>query len=441
MAAAGLSQYDRLALAARLGGGHPLAPRPSHSQPRAKNLIIISLTGGLSHVDSFDYKPELQAGHGKTVDWRGRPFFLNASPFSFQPYGESGLMISELFPQMGSVIDKLAVIRSLNSDHISHGQATLMMHTGSPSLPLPSVGSWISYALGTLNANLPSFVVLCSHLPYMGAQPFDASFLPAYHTGTRLIPGSDPIPNLKSPLPSVSVQDLEHMMLQNINDEHLRLRANDNLLAGRIASFDTADGMMKLAPQVLDINNETRETLNLYGLEPGDQTSAAWQCLAARRMVENGVRVVEVIHTGSGGNWDSHGNMQNHRGLARQVDQPIAALVQDLETRGMLDETLVVIWTEFGRAPSGTKDEKGRNHHSHVFTCLMAGGGVQGGSIYGQSDEIGNLVAQDGVHVHDFHATILHLMGLDHERLTYHYSGRDFRLTDVHGHVVNDILA
>ena len=375
------------------------------------------------------------------MDWRGRPFYLNASPFRFKHYGENGLRISELFPHIGNNIDEFAVIRSLVNDHISHGQATLAMHCGLTTIPMPSLGSWISYGLGTDNRNLPSFVVLASALPYAGSQVWDSSFLPGHHTGTRLVPGNDPIPNLKSPIESTTLEDLERRMLKRINERNFVDRSRDPQLKARMATFQTAAGMMKLAPKVLNVGSETRSTLAMYGVAEGDNQSTAWQLLASRRLVERGVRVVEIVHTGSGANWDSHGDMQGHRRLARQVDQPLAALVRDLKQRGMLDSTLVVLCTEFGRAPAGTKDEKGRNHHNSAFTCLLAGGGTKAGTIYGKSDTYGNRVAENEVHVHDFHATILHLMGLDHERLTYRFGERDFRLTDVHGEVVEGVIS
>ncbi len=427
--------------AARQDGGHPLAPRRSHVAPRARRLIVVNLTGGLSHVDSFDHKPKLQADHGKTWDWRGRPFFLNASPFRFRRFGEMGLMVSDLFPHMGRQVDRLAIIRSMVNDHISHGQATLSMHCGLTTIPMPSLGSWISYGLGTSEPNLPPFVVLASALPYMGNQVWDASFLPAHHTGTHLVPGADPVPHLKSPLPTVSLGQLEQLMLRRINERHARDRWRDPRLQARMSSFRTAAGMMRLAPEVLDTSRETQGTLRRYGVTDGDRRSMAWQLLAARRLVEHGVRVVEVVHTGSGANWDSHGNMQDHRVRAAEIDRPLAALIEDLEFRGLLDDTLVAICTEFGRAPSGTRNEKGRNHHNAAFTCMLAGGGTRRGVVHGETDDYGNLVANDQVHVHDFHATILHLMGLDHERLTYRFGGRDFRLTDVHGHVVEQVIA
>ena len=271
----GGSLRDRLLQAARQEGGHPLAPRRGHAAARATNLIIVNLTGGLSHIDSFDHKPRLQADHGKTIDWRGRPFFLNASPFRFRPYGENGLLVSELFPHLARRIDDLAVIRSMVNDHISHGQATLAMHCGLTTVPMPSIGSWISYGLGTREPNLPPFVVLASALPYMGNQVWDASFLPAHHTGTRLVPGQDPVPHLKSPLPSVSLGQLEQLMLSKINRRHAEDRQRDPRLQARMSSFRTAAGMMKLAPRVLDVSGETRSTLRQYGLASGDRRSVA----------------------------------------------------------------------------------------------------------------------------------------------------------------------
>ena len=432
---------SNLIMAAKQENGHPLAPKRAQFRPRAKNLIVVNLTGGLSHIDSFDYKPKLQADHGNTVDWRGRPFFLNASPFSFTPRGESGLMVSDLFPHLGNLVDDMVVIRSMVNDHISHGQATLSMHCGLTTIPMPSLGSWISYGLGTANLDLPSFVILASNSPYAGSQVWDSSFLPRQHAGTRIRPGADPIPNLDSPIESVTLNELESRMLKRINLEHMRSRKLDARLQARTATYDTADGMMRIAPELLDASTETEATLSTYGIAAGDNISTAWQLLTARRLVERGVRVVEVIHTGSGANWDSHGNMASHRVRAGDIDKPLAALIKDLKQRGMLDETLVVICTEFGRSPAGTENEKGRNHHNSAFTCMLAGGGTKAGAIYGMSDDYGNVVAQDTVHVHDFHATILHIMGFNHEQLTYHFGGRDFRLTDVLGQVASDILA
>ncbi|MBM3840861.1 MAG: DUF1501 domain-containing protein [Verrucomicrobia bacterium] len=436
-----------LSLAAQLNDGQPLAPRPTHYPPKAKQLLFIFLTGGFSHLDTFDPKPKLQASHGKPIPAFGlrpdesKPLPLLASPFTFGACGQSGLMISELFPNLQSVADDLCVIRTLHTDIVEHFQGTLAMHTGSATIPLPSIGSWISFGLGTLNPNLPSFVVLAEHLPYAGAQVWDSNFLPPYHQGVRIQPGDDPIPNLRSPARSVTLQELEQIMLRDVNELHASARPGDLKLRARTSSFDTAVGMMREAPQVFDLAGESESVLKMYGVAAGDKKSFAWQCLIARRLLERGVRVVELIDTGSHDNWDAHGDMQQHRPKARRVDQGIAALLKDLKQRGLLDETLVVIGTEFGRTPwSDGGNGKGRNHYAKAFTCLLAGAGVKGGITYGETDEYGASIVSNPVHVHDYHATILHLMGIDHTRLTYRYAGRDFRLTDVAGNVVQAVL-
>ena len=336
--------------------------------------------------------------------------------------------------------DELCVIRSLHTDIVEHFQATLAMHTGSATVPLPSIGAWLSYALGTFNANLPSYLVLAEHLPYAGAQVWDNNFLPPYHQGVRIVPGDEPIPNLRSSARNLTLADLEQMMLRDANEAHSANRPGDLNLRARINSFDVARGMMHEAPEAFDLSRETAAMLAEYGVSPGDKRSFASQCLLARRLVERGVRVVELIDTGSHDNWDAHGDMQQHRGKAQRVDQPLAALIADLRQRGLLDDTLLAICTEFGRTP-WSDNGKGRNHWHRAFTCLLAGAGVKGGMSYGETDEYGSEVAADGCHVHDYHATILHLMGIDHERLTYRYAGRDFRLTDVSGNVLRPILA
>jgi Protein of unknown function (DUF1501) len=444
--AGGFGVQPRLALAANLQNGHPLAPHSGHVPARAKHLIFIFLTGGVSHVDTFDYKPKLKTDAGKTVPGPGlrdssdKP--LLPSPFQFSQRGKSGLWISELFPHLGAQADELCIIRTLHTDIVEHFQATLAMHTGSSTVPLPSIGSWLSYGLGTFNPNLPSYIALCEQLPYAGAQVWDNSFLPPYHQGVRIRPGNEPIPDLRSPDHVVTLRELEQRMLRDVNGRHLRLRPEDLNLQARMASFDTARGMMQGAPRIFGLEGESAATLRLYGLERGDKTSFAAQCLTARRLVEEGVRVVELIDTGAGNNWDAHGNMEDHRPKARRVDQAIAALIQDLKQRGMLDDTLLAICTEFGRTPfTESSSTKGRNHYAQAFSAILAGGGVKGGLAYGQTNEYGTQIAADPCHVHDYHATILHLMGIDHTRLTYRYAGRDFRLTDVHGRVVHEIIA
>ena len=442
--AGGGSLYGRLSLAAELGGGYPLAPRPGHYRAKAKNLIFIFLTGGFSHVDTFDPKPKLAADHGKTVsaeslrDVTTQP--LLPSPFKFAPAGQSGLPISELFPELATVADELCVVRSLHTDIVEHFQATLAMHSGSATIPLPSIGAWLSYGLGTFNANLPSYVVLAEHTPYAGAQVWDNNFLPPYHQGVRITPGEEPIPDLRPKARNVSVAELERLMLRDMNRAYADARLDDLEPRARANTFDVANGMMQTAPEAFDLARETGATLTDYGSKPGDQKSFAAQCILARRLVERGVRVVELIDTGSQDNWDAHGDMQQHRGKAARVDRAIAALIADLRKRGLLDSTLVAICTEFGRTP-WSDNGKGRNHWHRAFSCLLAGAGVKGGTVYGETDEYGARVIRDPCHVHDYHATILHLMGVDHTKLTYRYAGRDYRLTDVSGNVLQPILA
>jgi hypothetical protein len=431
-----------------LNDGHPLAPKPTHFPPKAKHLLFVFLTGGFSHLDTFDPKPKLQAQHGQPIPAFGlrpdesKPLPLLASPFQFAPCGQSGLMISDLFPHLRRVADELCVIRTMQTDIVEHFQATLAMHTGSATIPLPSIGSWLSFGLGTFNPNLPAFVVLAEYLPYAGAQVWDSSFLPPQHQGVRVVPGDEPIPDLQSPARSVSLHELEQLMLRDVNELHAAQRPDDLRLRARMSSFEVAQGMMREAPEVFNLGPESAATLEAYGVRAAEKKSFAWQCLIARRLVERGVRVVELIDTGSHDNWDSHGDMQTHRPKAQRVDQPLAALLQDLRQRGLLQDTLVAICTEFGRTPwSDSGNGKGRNHYAKTFTCLLAGAGVKGGMTYGETDEYGASIVSNPVHVHDYHATILHLLGIDHTRLTYRYGGRDFRLTDVAGNVLQGVLS
>ncbi len=430
----------------------PLAPRAPHFKPRAKRVIFLHMSGGVSHVDSFDYKPRLIADHNKPYEVpkkmleafapenRSEVKFYKRPQWEFKQRGQSGLWISELFPKVAECADDLCLVRSMFSDNADHAQATLGIHTGSIGFTRPSMGSWISYGLGSENANLPSFMVIAPALPYSGAQLWSADFLPGCHQGTRVVPGPEPVPNIKR-LADAGVQEMELGLSAAFNHRHLLARDNDAQLAARIRAFETAHGMQAAAPEAFDLAKETDATHQLYGLARGSTKGFAWQCLIARRLAERGVRFIELIDTGASGNWDSHGNMNDHVGLAKNVDQPIAALLTDLKQRGMLNETLVVWATEFGRTPFNTaKDATGREHHAQAFTCWLAGAGVRGGFSHGETDDFGNSIVADPVHVHDLHATILHTLGLDHTRLTYRHAGRDYRLTDVHGHVVKEIL-
>lgn len=432
----------------------PLAPKRPHSTPKAKRVIFLNMSGGVSHVDSFDYKPRLFADHNKDYHVPQRMLeafapnnrvpvkFFKRPQWAFKQRGQSGLWISDLFPHVAECADDLCLIRSMRNDHADHFQATLGIHTGSVTFARPSIGSWVSHGLGTENRNLPSFIVLAPNLPYAGAQVWASDFLPGCHQGTHVIPGPDPMPNIRRRQTDTALQEMELGLAQAFNRKHLSQRPGDADLSARIRSFETAFGMQTAAPEAFDLAQETEATHRLYGMQRGAARGFGWQCLVARRLAERGVRFIELIDTGASNNWDSHGDMNAHAGLARNVDQPIAGLLKDLKLRGMLADTLVVWTTEFGRTPFNTaKDAKGREHHAEVFSSWMAGGGVRGGISHGNSDEHGCDVATDEVHIHDFHATILHLLGLDHERLTYRHAGRDFRLTDVAGRVVHDIIA
>ncbi len=329
----------------------------------------------------------------------------------------------------------------MRTDHSNHYNATLGMHTGSFAFARPSIGSWVSYGLGTVNRNLPSFVTIAPAQTYAGSQVYASDFLPGAHQGTLVVPGAEPVADIR-PQVTADQQHAELAFLARMNHRHQNGRETNPNLAARIRSFETAFGMQSAVPDVFDFSRESDSVLKLYGLERGSTQGFAWQCLAARRMLERGVRFVELIDTGSSGNWDSHGDMMDHARLARNVDQPIAGLLKDLKARGMLEDTLVVWTTEFGRTPFNNRaDAKGREHHNWAFSSWIAGAGVKGGTTYGETDEYGVRVAANEVHVHDFHATILHLMGLDHKRLTYRHSGRDYRLTDVAGNVVQGLLS
>src|SRR2546425_6929682 len=330
---------------------NPLAPKAPHFPGKAKRVIFLYMPGGVSHVDSFDPKPRLivDAGkpNGKTPN--SRPYL---PPFwTFKPRGNCGVEVSDLFPNIAEKMDDICLIRSMRGDHSDHFQATLGIHTGSVTVARPSVGSWVSYGLGTENQNLPSFVVLAPELPYAGSQVWSADFLPGCHQGTRVLAGAEPIPDLNRRSPSAKVQQLELGLLDRFNRKHQQQRLAEPALAARIKSFETAFGMQQEMPGVLDLSKETDATLKLYGLERGSAKGFAWQCLVARRMAERGVRFIELIDVGSHDNWDAHADMQTHGPLAKNVDQPIAGLLRDLKSRGLLEDTLVVWTTEFGRTP------------------------------------------------------------------------------------------
>jgi hypothetical protein len=426
------------------GSIDPLAPRSPHYGPKAKRVIFLFSTGGVAHMETFDPKPELLKADGKKLGVGGglslekRP--LLKPRWAFKPGRKCDTQVSDLFPHLREQMDKVCLIRSLTTDNNEHFQATLAMHTGSFFSARPSLGSWVSYGLGTFNQNLPSFVVISPYVPYAGKLAWANDFLPAYHQGTQVLPDGEPIPNVVRNAKTAPLQERELALAARLNRADLVRSGGDDERAARIRSFETAFRMQFEAPEAFDLSQETDETLALYGLKRGATEGYGRQCLMARRLAERGVRFIELIDSGSSNNWDSHSDMATHEPLAKKIDQPIAGLLEDLKRRGLLDDTLVVWTTEFGRTP-GTDGAKGRGHHPAVFSSWLAGGGVKPGMVYGASDEIGATVGSDKVHVHDFHATILHLLGIDHTRLTYRHAGRDFRLTDVHGSVVQDILA
>jgi Protein of unknown function (DUF1501) len=442
---------ELLAEDAARGSEDPLAPRAPQFPARAKRVILLHMSGGVSHVDTFDPKPRLSSDHGKQVtlnhpETNNRPgyekLFLKRPQWAFEARSRCGTEVSALFPHLGECMDDVALIRSMHTSHSNHYNATLGMHTGSFTFARPSLGSWVSYGLGTENRNLPSFIVIAPKTPYAGSQVWASDFLPGAHQGTLVVPGPEPVANIRRRVGSARLQELELTALNRVNRRHLASHDGDPFLAARIKSFEIAFGMQNAVPDAFDLSRESDATLKLYGLERGSTLGFAWQCLAARRLAERGVRFIELIDVGSSNNWDAHGDMLTHTPLAKNVDQPIAGLLQDLKSRGLLEDTLVVWTTEFGRTPfNNSADAKGREHHHWAFSSWLAGGGVKPGIVHGETDDYGIKVTRDPVHVHDFHATILNLLGFDHERLTYRHSGRDYRLTDVSGSVVRGLLA
>jgi hypothetical protein len=432
--------------------GPSLEARPGHFPAKAKNVIFLFMAGGPSQLELFDPKPVLKRLHGQVVPesfTRGRRFAfirpdakLLGSKRRFGRAGQSGAQISELLPHHRAIADDICLLRGMKTDVFNHGPAKVLLNTGSPQFGRPSMGAWIVYGIGSESASLPAFVVMQSgpRGPRGGAAIWSSGFLPTLYQGVPFLRGPQPILDLQSP-PSVGPRQQEQFIdaLRDMNRLHLD-NVGDPEIQTRIAAYETAFRMQTAAPEVMDISGETAATLRLYGVEPGRPSFAA-NCLLARRLVERGVRYVQLIHT----DWDHHGGPLNLdrsiEEITREVDQPSAALVQDLKRRGMLEHTLVIWGGEFGRTPMGEPRESiGRDHHIDAYTMWLAGGGIKPGMAYGQSDEIGYNVAENPVHVHDLQATVLHQLGLEHTRLTFRFQGRDFRLTDVHGRVVGDIL-
>lgn len=422
---------------------NPLAPKAPHFAARAKRVIFLCMSGGPSHVDTFDYKPQLAKDHGKRGRYGGT---LLKSPFDFQQRGKSGLWISDLFSNVAKHADELTLIRSMHCDQPVHPGAMTQMHTGTAQFIRPSMGAWTLYGLGTENDSLPGFVALSA--PAGNASHYGSSFLPAIYAGTkvgrsgraaRYMPaiGNDSLPDIKNPRLSDARQRKQLDYIQALNQEMLRREKHQPEVEGVIESYELAFRMQSAMPDILNTSQENAATLALYGADAGPTEEFGKQCLLARRLVEAGVRFVEVTL----GGWDQHTNLTaEHAARALACDQPIAGLIQDLKQRDLLKDTLVIWGGEFGRTPAA-QGADGRNHNNRGYTTWMAGGGVKGGFSYGATDEHGYEAIEKPCHIHDWHATILHLLGLDHERLTYRYAGRDFRLTDVHGRVLTEILA
>lgn len=427
---------------------NPFSVLPPHHAPRAKRAIFLYMPGGPSHVDLLDPKPRLATDNGKPLPFekpkleRGKTGNLLASPWKFARHGHSGIEVSELLPRLASRIDDVCVIRSMIADNINHSGAALQMCTGEQAFSRPSMGSWLTYGLGAENQNLPGFVVVCPAAVFQGAQLWASSFLPSAYQGTQVRDLSKPIANLRAPAGMAAEQRAKLDALRKLNQLHRKDRQHNNQLEARIASFELAYHMQREAPEAFDLTAESGTTHQLYGTNNPETELFGRQCLLARRLVERGVRFVQLFDAPANNVWDQHGQLrENLPKRCRAVDQPIAALLTDLKSRGLLDDTLVLWGGEFGRTPTAQGGTNGREHHPFGFTMWMAGGGVRGGMTHGATDEFGWHAVEDKVHVHDLHATILHLMGLDHERLTYRFGGRDYRLTDVHGRVVQEILA
>ena len=432
-----------------------ILPKTSLFPQRAKRVIFIFMAGGPSHVDTFDYKPALFADDGKEIDFVGvrTNTFGKASKrtlmkplWDFQRYGECGRHVSSLFPHVAKHVDDLAFIHSMHTEGVAHGPSTLFMHTGATNLVRPSMGSWISYGLGTENQNLPAFITISPSASKGGPRNYSNAFLPSIHQGTALgragnISGAK-LKNIENSMLSESQREDRFGLLQELNSYQLNSHPGDDNLEATISNYELAWRMQTEAPELTDLSKETAATKSIYGIDEKHTDDFGKQCLLARRMVERGVRFVSVNYSDESANprWDQHGNMPKHADHAKATDKPVAGLLQDLKARGLLEDTLVWWGGEFGRTPF-SQNKDGRDHNPRGFTVFLAGGGIKPGISYGSTDEIGGVAVDNRVHMHDLHATILYALGLDHERLTYRYSGRDFRLTDVHGKVVHDLFA
>ncbi|MDG2130116.1 MAG: DUF1501 domain-containing protein [Fuerstiella sp.] len=430
----------------------PSAPQISHVAARAKRVVFLFMKGGPSHVDTFDPKPLLTRDNGKPLPFDlpritfGTQGNLLKSPWKFQRYGESGLPVSELFPHVAQHVDDLCVLRSVHGTNPAHGGALLKLHTGTDQFVRPSMGSWVIYGLGTENQNLPAFVTICPTLAHGGVNNWGAAFLPAHCQGTpignaSLAAANATVKHIQNDRISSAAQRRQLDLIRAMNQDHLEVTGRDQALEGRLNSFELAFRMQSAMPEVQNLSSETVATQKLYGMDDAVTEDFGRQCLMARRLLERDVRFVQVTHSDSEVQWDQHSNLYHgHTKNSSEVDKPIAGFLTDLKARGLLDDTLVLWGGEFGRTPTA-QGTNGRDHNPHGFTMWMAGGGVKGGYAYGATDDYGYYAAENKMHVNDLHATLLHLLGLNHERLTFRYASRDFRLTDVAGKVAEDILA
>ncbi len=441
---------DDQALASERAGA--VAAAATHYAPRVKSVIFLFMQGGPSHLETFDPKPDLQRLHGEPLPASFGPVLtrrgvdknrLLGTKRTFRKYGEAGTEVSDLLPHTAGMVDDLCVLRGCYGDSVTHPESVYLMNTGSIRMGRPSMGSWVSYGLGSENRNMPAFLVLPDPggYPKGGAPSWGAGFLPAAHQGTLLRGGKSPILNLRPPEEFTAERQGNVLdLVRRLNQDHLREREQDSALAARISAYELAFRMQTHAPEVVDISSESEATRQMYGVDRPECGEFAMRCLLARRMVERGVRFIQ-LYCGDTNGWDAHSDIEeNHRIHCARTDRPAAALIRDLKQRGLLESTLVVWGGEFGRTPM-TEGTTGRDHNPYGFSMWMAGGGIKGGMAYGGTDAVGLRAAEDRTHVHDLHATILHLLGLEHTRLTYLHNGRAERLTDVAGNVIKPILA
>jgi hypothetical protein len=439
------------------GGGVVIGGTP-HLPPKAKRIIFIFMQGGPSHVDSFDYKPAIEKRDGESIPFddarvlansgrRGDSHRVMKSPWAFRQYGEGGHWVSDLFPNVARHSDKLCMIHSMHTEGVAHGPATLFLHCGATNSIRPSFGSWVHYGLGTENDNLPGFVTIGPPMGNGGTRNFGSAFLPAVHQGTPVGKvdgdGSDlMLRNAQLAADELPATRRRLDFVQGLNRQRFEDRSGDTELDAMIRSYDLAWRMQTQAPETFDLSGETEETKKLYGIGQQPTDPFGRRCLLARRLCESGVRFIQVNYGDNSANpaWDQHSNLPKHADHAANVDLPIAGLLEDLDRRGLLEETLVWWGGEFGRTPYAQANGTGRDHNPLGFTVWLAGAGVRPGFHYGATDEFGHKAITDRVHMHDLHATLLHLLGLDHEKLTFRHAGRDYRLTDVYGKVVHDVI-